>query len=66
MKLNPQYIIGIVIAGLLMGILLPIAMNDIMGFYSTNTTIMTLVGTVLPIIAVIALVLLFLPRNEDA
>ena len=62
-KISPAYIIGIVIAGLLLGILLPIALNDILGFTSNNSTIQTLVATILPIMAVISIVMLFVPSK---
>ena len=64
-KISPAYIIGIVIAGLLLGILLPIALNDILGFTSTNSTIQTLVATILPIMAVISIVMLFVPSKNS-
>ena len=65
MKLSASFIIGIVISALLLGILLPIALNDLLGFTSTNSTVQTLVATVLPIIAVIGIVLMFLPKNDE-
>lgn len=58
-KLSIGFIVGIVVAGLLLGILLPIALNDLLGFYSTNSTVMTLVGTVLPIVGVMTIIMLF-------
>ena len=64
-KISPAYIIGIVIAGLLLGILLPIALNDILGFTSNNSTIQTLVATILPIMAVISIVMLFVPSKNS-
>ena len=64
MALKASSIIGVVIAAILLGVLLPIGLNDILAFESTNATIETLVATVLPIIAVIAVVLMFVPRNK--
>lgn len=66
-KLSPGFIVGLVVSALLMGILLPIALNGILGFTSTNSTVQTLVATILPVIAVISIILLFLPKgnNED-
>jgi len=61
---KPSYIIGTVVAAVLLGILLPIALNDVLGFTSTNSTIQTLVATVLPIIAVIAIIMLFVPKTS--
>jgi len=46
-----------------MGILLPIGLNDILGFTSANSTIQTLVSTVVPVIAVITLILALLPKT---
>jgi hypothetical protein len=62
--ISTSYIIGVVVAGLLLGILLPIALNDILAFTSTNATIQTLVSIVLPIIAVITLIILFIPKGN--
>lgn len=53
-------IIGIVIALLLAGILLPIGLDQIALFTSTDTTIQTLVTTVIPVMAVISIVMLFI------
>lgn len=58
-------IIGMVISLLLAGILLPIGLTDIVAFNSTNPTIETLVGTVLPIMAVIGLVMLFVSKKTN-
>ena len=63
-QLSPQYIVGLVVAAILLGVLLPIALNDLLGFTSDNGTIQTLVSTVVPIIAVITVVLLFVPRDS--
>ncbi len=52
-------IIGVVIALLLAGILLPIGLDSIVNFTSTDSTIQTLVAQVLPIMAVIGIVLMF-------
>ena len=70
-------IIGITIALLLMGILLPIGLTDLVAYngsyynssgslLGTSSTMATLVGTVLPIMAVIGIVLGFVSkRNSD-
>jgi lipopolysaccharide export LptBFGC system permease protein LptF len=57
-------IIGLIVAAILLGVLLPIALNDILGFTSDNSTIQTLVATILPVIAVIAIILMFVPRDR--
>ncbi|MGQ4876223.1 MAG: hypothetical protein ACP6IY_19315 [Promethearchaeia archaeon] len=67
-------IVGIVIALLLIGILLPIGLNDLVGYNGsytvngtiagTNSTMATLVGTVIPVMAVISLVLMFVSRSK--
>lgn len=62
MGLKVSYIVGVVIAAILLGTLLPIALNDLLAFTSTNPTVQTLVATVLPLLAVIAIVLLFIPK----
>lgn len=64
--IKPHTIIGVVIAGVLLGVLLPIALNDILAFTSDNSTIQTLVATVIPILAVISVVLMFLPRGSNS
>lgn len=69
-------IIGITIALLLMGILLPIGLTDLVGYngsytnssgviIGTSSTMATLVGTVIPIMAVIGLVLMFIGSKRD-
>lgn len=63
MAMKTTEIIGLVVAAILLGVLLPIALNDLLGFYSTNDTVMTLVATVLPVIAVIAIILMFVPKR---
>ena len=60
---NARQIVGIVVALLMMGILLPIGLNDVLAFTSTNSTIQTLVATVVPVMAVISLVLVLVPRR---
>jgi len=64
MALSTNRIIAVVISLLLIGILLPIGLNDILGFTSTNSTIQTLVATVIPIMAVIGIVLAIIPSSE--
>lgn len=58
-------IIAVVIALLLAGILLPIGLEDLVGFTSTNATIQTLVSEVLPIMAVIGIVLMFVVKRKE-
>jgi len=58
-------IIAVVISLLLAGILLPIGLEDLVGFTSTNATIQTLVAEVLPIMAVIGIVLLFVVKSRS-
>ena len=64
-KLSVGKIVGLVVGLLLIGILMPLGLNEILAFTSTDSTIQTLVSTVLPIMAVIGLVLAFIPRSED-
>lgn len=65
MAVSAQKVIAVVISLLLIGILLPIGLNDVLGFTSTNSTIQTLVATVIPIMAVIGLVLALVPSGRD-
>ena len=58
-------IISVVIALLLAGILLPIGLTELVGFTSTDATIQTLVASVLPIMAVIGIVLLFVNKYKN-
>jgi len=53
-------IIGIVIALLLAGTLLPIGLDSLANFTSSDSTIQSLVTSVLPIMAVVGIVLLFI------
>ncbi|MGQ4876224.1 MAG: hypothetical protein ACP6IY_19320 [Promethearchaeia archaeon] len=64
MAVSVSKIIALVVSLLLMGILLPIGLNDILGFTSTNSTIQTLVATVVPIMAVLSLVLALVPSSK--
>lgn len=64
MAISAKYIVGIVVACILMGILLPIALNGLLGFTSDNSTVQTMVSSVLPIIGVISFVLLFIPKDK--
>ena len=64
MAVSAKSIVGVVIALLLMGILLPIGLNNILGFTSTNPTIQTLVSIVIPIMAIIGIVLALIPRGD--
>jgi len=59
-------IIGVIVALILLGVLLPIGMTDILGFTSTDSTIQTLVATVLPLMAVVGIVISLIPRSEGA
>lgn len=65
-KLSIPAIIGLIVSLLLMGILLPIGLNDILGFTSSNSTVQTLVTTVIPVIAVVSLVMAFLPKGGNS
>lgn len=64
-KFGTSFIIGIVVSALLIGLLLPLALNDLLAFTSDNTTLQTLVTSVLPIIAVVALFMLFIPKSNE-
>jgi len=68
-------VIGISIALMLTGILLPITINDLVtynGSYTNssgaiigyNSTVATLVSTVIPVIAIIALMMVFLANRK--
>jgi uncharacterized membrane protein YraQ (UPF0718 family) len=57
-------IIGIVIALLLAGILLPIGLDSILAYNGTSETINLLVTTVVPVMAVIGIVMMFLIRKK--
>lgn len=57
-------IIGFMVALLIIGVLLPVGLTDILEFSSTNATIETLVTTILPIMAVVGLVIAFVPKSE--
>ena len=63
MGMKPQSIVALVIAMILMGLLIPIGLNGVLAFTSTNATIQTLVSVVLPIMAVIGIVLSLVPRG---
>jgi len=79
MKLSAGSIIGVVLALILIGALISTGLDGLLSFGSTNITVgtvtstagavnptvTTLVVTVLPIMAVIGLVLLFVPHNEE-
>ena len=65
MAVSAGKVVGVVIALILMGVLLPIGLNDVLGFTSDNSTIQTLVSTIIPIMAVIGIVLALVPKGED-
>lgn len=56
MAMSINKIIGIVIALLMIGILLPIGVDELTAYTSTNANIQTLVSEVIPIVAVVGLV----------
>lgn len=58
-------IIGFIVALILIGVLMPIGLTDILEFSSTNATIETLVTTILPVVAVLGVILAFIPRGRD-
>lgn len=58
-------IISFMVALLIIGVLLPVGLTDILEFSSTNATIETLVTTILPIMAVVGLVIAFVPKSES-
>lgn len=64
-KLSVMSIIGVVIAALIVGVLLPIGLNEVLAFQSSNSTIQTLVATVLPILAVVGLIMTFIPKSKS-
>ncbi len=79
-SIAPKAIIGVVLAAILIGALLSTALTDITGFAAQNVTIdgvtktvalanptvSTLVSTVIPIIAVIGLIMLFVPKAKSS
>jgi len=79
MKISAGSIISVVLALILIGALISTGLDGLLSFGSTNITVgtvtstagavnptvTTLVVTVLPIMAVIGLVLLFVPHNEE-
>jgi len=65
MGLKPSSIIGVVIALLLLGILLPIGLTDLTGFTSTDANIQTLVSEVIPIVSIVGIVMALIPRKSD-
>lgn len=66
MAVKASRIIAIVISLLLMGVLLPIGLDDILGFTSDDSTVQTLVATVIPILAVVSLIMMMIPRNSNS
>lgn len=66
MSMKPSQIISLVVAAILLGVLLPIALNDVLAFTSDNATVQTLVATVLPILAVVSIIIGFVPRNTSS
>jgi len=79
MKVGAKWIIGITISLILIGILVPIGLADLIGYngsYYTgtygvgaatgvNATMGTLVGTIIPILCVIILIMAFVPKSES-
>lgn len=63
-KMSLTSIVGVVISLLILGILLPIGLNEILGFQSTDSTVQTLIATVLPILAVIGVIMIFIPKDS--
>lgn len=64
-KLSPRVIIGLTISLVLLGILLPIGLEDLTGFTSTDSNVQTLVAEVIPIVAVIGLVMALIPSSNS-
>lgn len=81
MKISTKTIIGMVIALILIGVLLPVGLNPLVGYNGSywsgaswnntsaptghNATVGTILGTVVPIMAIVGLILLFTPRKTD-
>jgi fumarate reductase subunit D len=65
MELSAGKIVGLVVALLLLGILLPIGIAGLEAFTSTNTNIQTLVATVIPIVAIIGIIMMILPKGKS-
>ncbi len=66
MSLGAGKIVGVVIALLLVGILLPIGLDELTAYTSTNSNIQTLMATVVPIIAVVGIVMALIPRGKGS
>lgn len=67
-KFNTNSLIGLVIALILIGILLPIGINEIAGAsfdVGVDATIVTLVTVIVPIMAVVGIVLSMIPGKKS-
>lgn len=65
MELSAGKIISVVIALLLLGILIPIGITELEAFTSTNTALQTVITTVIPIVAVVGLLMYFIPKHQE-
>ena len=64
MAFKTETIITVVISLLLMGILLPIGLTDLTGFTSTSANVQTLVSEIIPIVSIVGLVMILIPKNK--
>lgn len=65
MNLKVGYIVSLVVGLLLLSILLPVGLNDLIAFTSDNANVQTIVSTVIPIVAVIGILMLLIPKKSE-
>ncbi len=58
-------VVGTVVGLLLIAILLPIGLDELTAYTSTNSNIQTLMQTVVPIIAVVGIVMAIVPKGNN-
>lgn len=61
-NINIGAIIGLVVGLVLIGVLLPIGINQITAFTSTDANVQTIVSSVIPIVATVGLLMALVPR----
>lgn len=64
MALSTNQIVGLIISFIMLAILLPLGINDLLAFTSSNSSIQTIVSTVIPIVGVIGLLMAFIPKKQ--
>jgi hypothetical protein len=63
MAVSASKIIGLIVGLLVLGLLLPIGMVGILEFTSTNTTVQTIVTSLLPILVIVGIILAIVPKG---